>query len=94
MQNVLSAIAWSTIVIGQATEGVIPEISGFAQAGALGVLAWVVWIQRQDAREERELVRKARELELKEAHDDREALNKTLTELRIHCASHVKESVA
>jgi flagellar biosynthesis component FlhA len=81
IQHCLGFAGWTGVVVGQAVTPALPEIGALTQAGALGILAWVVWTQRQEQRDARQ-----------QQHDDSERLNSTLTDLRIHCAK--KESAA
>jgi hypothetical protein len=81
VQHCLGFVGWTGVVVGQAIAPNLPELGAFTQAGALGVLAWVVWTQRQEQRDARQ-----------QQHDDSALLNATLVDLRINCAKHGTET--
>ena len=80
-------IGFGLLAAGEALQPVVPTLGTLTQFGAVGVLAWVAWTQRQ------ELVAFRKKLDFWEnvRHDDSNKLNDTLRENATHCAATIAE---
>ncbi len=74
---------FTMLAVGEVMQPVAPVLGTLTQYGALGVLAWVAWTQR----EELKAFRKKLDYWENVRHTDSDKLNDTLRENIAHCAS-------
>lgn len=92
MTNTVALLAWTAFCVGQTVTPTLPTTGFFTQTTALGLLAWQLWGQRADTKDDRDMYRKERELDREDRAKFTAAINantEAMNSLKTQCAGEI-----